>query len=113
MIVLNDFVEGSALLVVEDDADDSEEDGLKDLEDDIEGLSELVYPVALEDGSKLSAPGGLELFLDVLKFMLNSISFFIHHILLLLVLFYQVVNTLFEQLLHLILVVVLLLLDEG
>jgi len=34
-LVLDDFLDGGAFLVVEDDADYTEEDGLEDLKDDV------------------------------------------------------------------------------
>lgn len=64
MVVLNEFVESGSFFVVENDAEHSEEDGLEDFQNDVQGLSELIDPVAFEDGPKLGAPTGIMFFLD-------------------------------------------------
>ena len=56
LVVLDDFGLVGAGLVVEDDADKSEEDRLEDLEDHIERLTELVNPGTFEDSTELVAP---------------------------------------------------------
>jgi hypothetical protein len=42
LVVLDYLVNGCSFLVVEDDADDTEENSLKDLQDDVKGLPELI-----------------------------------------------------------------------
>lgn len=96
LIVLHDLIQVGTFFVVEDDADDSEEDGLEDFEDDVEGLTKLVYPVAFEDSGELGAPGRFELLLHVLKFMLNNIAPLHHLVLPLVEHLHQVVHSLLK-----------------
>ena len=80
MIVLDDLFLGGALLIVQNDADEAEEDGLDYFEDEVHGLSEGVEAVAFEDGPKLGAPTCFCLILNLdlnieVRFLFPSYSF--------------------------------------
>jgi hypothetical protein len=112
LVVLDDLVVGRAFLVVEDDADDTEENGLEDLQDDVQGLPELVDPAPHEYGSELGQPGSF-LFL-VHSFQLMGYCGCGHYFLSgLLEVLHEVVYSLFEFEFDLFIGVVFLLLDVG
>lgn len=115
MVVLDDFLDGGTFLVVEDDANDSEEDGLEDLENDIKWLSELIDPVSHEDCCELHPPRCLSLLhlISSLQLMNHIHSFLDNLIFLILEVGHQIVDSLLKLHLDLLLSVILLLLDVG
>jgi len=56
LIILIYLIEVGTFLIIENDAEDTEENGLDNFENDIQGLPELIQPVSLEDCGELSAP---------------------------------------------------------
>lgn len=113
MVVLDDFLDGGTLLVVEDDADYTEEDGLEDLQDDVQWLSELIDPISHENRCELHPPRCLS-FLHLVSSLqlMHHIHSLLHNlVLLILEARHQIVHSLLELHLDLFLSVILLLLD--
>lgn len=113
MVVLDDLLDGGTFLVVEDDADYTEEDGLEYLQDNVQWLSELVDPVSHEDRCELHPPGCLS-FLQLVSSLqlVHHIHPLLHNlVLLILEARHQIAHSLLKLHLDLFLSVILFLLD--
>lgn len=69
MIVLVYLVEVVTFLIIENDAENTEENGLDNFEDDIQRLPKLVEPISLENCGELSAPSCLYFLIDLNTFV--------------------------------------------
>ena len=69
MIVLVYLIKVVTFLIIENDAENTEENSLGNFEDDIQRLSKLVKPVSLENCGELSAPACLYFLIDFNTFV--------------------------------------------